>query len=64
MIKLTLTGNHPYPMYVNPLHLVECYEQSNHVTQVRLMNGNGYSVQESVDAVHDQVIAWQHRTHQ
>ena len=64
MIKLTLIGAHPSPMHVNPLHLVECYLQSNGITQVRLINGNGYSVQESVDMVNDQVIAWQHRTHQ
>ena len=64
MIKLTLTGSNPTAITVNPLHLVECIRRPNGSTSIRLMNGNAYEVIEGTDVIQDQMVAWQHRTHQ
>ena len=61
MIKMTLTGSNPVPIWVNPQHFCEAIEQSDHTTNVRLMNGNQYQVQESAQMINDQMVAWQHR---
>lgn len=63
MIKVTLTGSNPDPMFFNPRYLIFAIARSDHTTQIRLMNGDSYTVIENVDIINDQVIAWQHRTH-
>ena len=64
MIKCTLTGSNPVTTYLNPQHIVWIMERSDHTSSIRLMNGDNYSLQESGAVINDQMIAWQHRTHQ
>lgn len=61
MIKLILAGSTPATIWVNPIHLVEAIERTDHSSNIRLTNGDNYNVQESGSIIHQQMLAFQHR---
>jgi hypothetical protein len=65
MIKLTYTGgNPPSVMWFNPAQVLWVSERADHTCNIRLRGGDTYQVRESGDVINEQMLAWQHRTHQ